>query len=315
MAISLADFRTLVGDDAVTYNVINTLREESPVLDRIQFDFAQAPAGGGAMAYAWPKVDTQATAGTRAINSNFTAQEANSEWETVVLKIVGGAFGVDRIFGEGFGPAVSFQVEQKARAVSNEFQRLFINGDSGVDANSFDGIRKTIVGSAQEIDDAVSLLGVDTAAEAWAIQSKLDELLASLNSTRNAALLVNSRTKILLQNVGRVSGAVESGVDGFGRPVSMYNGIPILDMGLGNAEGEVIGINTGVTSIYAVHFDAFDGVHAVAPAGSAPVRTYLPNPDASNGESVLKGTLEMVTALAIRHPRAVAALTNVTVSA
>lgn len=240
MAISLADFRNHVGDD-VTRNVINTLREESPVLDRIGFEYASAPAGGGAMAFSFPKVDTQATAATRALNANYTAQEATIEFDTVLLKILGGSFAVDRALGEGVGPAVAFQIAQKTRAVRNAFQSLIINGDTAVDANAFDGVRKAIVGSDQEIDAAVSLLGVDTQAEAWAVCTKLDELLAALNSTAGAALLVNARTKVLLQNVGRIAGNIQTGVDGFGRPVSSYNGVPILDMGVGNDGADVIG--------------------------------------------------------------------------
>ena len=46
---------------------------------------------------------------------------------------------------------VQFQLAQKIQATRALFHDMFINGDSGTQANQFDGIDKAIAGSSTEI--------------------------------------------------------------------------------------------------------------------------------------------------------------------
>lgn len=303
--LSLSQYRALVGDD-VSRTVINNIDRRSAVANRIPFLPVSAPAGGGAMAHTFNVVSSQTSAAPRALGSDYTASEAQVTPTTIVAKILGGKFEVDRATGD-VGPAVAFQLNEKSAAVAYEFERQFINGNSASVASEFDGLAKQLDGTSQEYTSAITLTGVDTQAEAFAVCAALDTLLSTLDSTDGAVMLVNGATKVLLQNAARVAGYLSHSEDAFGRPVANFGSVPIIQTASG-----VIGTTTGVSSIYLARM-AEDGVFAIAPAGVGPVRTYLPDANASNGSPVLAGACEMITAVGIRKSAAAAWASNVVI--
>ena len=93
----------------------------------------------------------------------------------------------------------------------------------------------------------------------------------------------------------------------------MYGTIPIVDLGTkagSNAPVSVIDGGTGTTSLYAARL-GLDGFHGVSMAGSAPVRSWLP--DFTKAGAVKKGEVEMVAAVALKATKAAGVMRNIKV--
>ena len=125
--------------DALDLTVIDEFRTNS-LMDLITFDDVVNPAGGGAtLTYGYRRLAELATAGFRAINTEYTPGEVSTTRHSVDLKVLGGAYQVDRVLAN-VGPAasgeVALQMQQKIRATQAEFGNAIINGDSAVDEDS-----------------------------------------------------------------------------------------------------------------------------------------------------------------------------------
>ena len=97
MAVTLANVRAGM-QDALSAQVIDEFCKSSYLLDNMIFDDAVTPMGGGAsMTYAYTRVTTWPAAGTRAVNTEYTAQEAEKKRYIVDLKVMGGSFEIDDI--------------------------------------------------------------------------------------------------------------------------------------------------------------------------------------------------------------------------
>ena len=100
MPITLAE-ASVGRADKVTQEVIDTLRRGSQFMDELTFDDAVSPGvGGSTLTYGYLQLQTPSTAAGRAINSEYTANEAKKVKKTVDLKIFGGASEVDRVIQE-----------------------------------------------------------------------------------------------------------------------------------------------------------------------------------------------------------------------
>ena len=76
MAITLEEAKVGMADH-VDQKVIDTFQRSSLLLDKLTFDNAISPGtGGSTLTYGYTQLKTPATAGVRAINSEYTANEA-----------------------------------------------------------------------------------------------------------------------------------------------------------------------------------------------------------------------------------------------
>src|SRR5690606_23637589 len=109
--------------------------------------------GGATLTYGYRRQITQATADTRALNSEYTAQNVTTQHYTTDLTVMGGAFEIDRVLAK-VGPSasggVALNMRNKIVAANTKFADLVINGDVAVDANAFDGLDKALTGSGTE---------------------------------------------------------------------------------------------------------------------------------------------------------------------
>ena len=150
MAITLAQAREM-SDSKLTTSVIDEFRK-SALLDRIPFDNCVKPQGGKTMAYVYNRISTLPSADVRAINAEYTPQEAVTTQHTVNLKVFGGSFQIDRVIAEDEVQVVDhvlFQIGQKTKATIAKFHDMFINGDSAASApaTEFDGLDKALTGT------------------------------------------------------------------------------------------------------------------------------------------------------------------------
>lgn len=324
MAITLAQAK-LATQDKIVAGVIDEFGKNNVILDNMIFDDAVAPGGSGStLTYGYTRVIEQPSAAFRAVNNEYTAQEAKTQRYTVDLKAFGGKFEVDRLF-KNMGNLynnVSFQLQQKIKATAGLFNDTFINGDSAVDANAFDGIDKAITGSSTEYGTAgyIDLSTTTKVDENYkAFLDALDEYLALLDG-RPTMICGNSKLIAKIQQVARRAGYLSQVETAFGTKVNAYDGIPLVDLGakpnsinpIVSIESRTIGVNeiTGLTDLYTVRI-GLDGVHAVSMAGQPLVNVWMP--DFNSVGAVKAGEVEMVAAVAVKATKAAGAFRNLKV--
>jgi len=320
MPVTLAQASLNAASD-IDRSVIDEFRKSSWLFDNITFDDVVNPAGGGAtLTYGYTRLITQPTAAFRAINAEYTPQEVTKQQFTVDLKPFGGSFQIDRVLDAIASAAeTALQIEQKAKAARALFNDAFINGDTAVDANSFDGLDKALTGTATELTTGFDTTwGTIDEAGAFQVLEALDLLLATLDGPASA-ILANKRTIAKIRAAARRAGYLTRSEDAFGRVAETYNGVALVDPGeKPGSTTEVIPVaggaepGAGVTDIYAVRL-GLDGVHAVSLAGQPPIRQWLP--DFTTAGAVKTGEVEAVAAIAIKATKSAAVLRGIDLTA
>jgi len=316
MAVTLSEAKKNV-QDALTQGVIDEFQKNNFLLANMTFDDAVSPTGGGAtLTYGYTRLITQPTAGFRSVNEEYTPQEVTKLRYTVDLKIFGGTFKIDRIIA-GMGGIVSevdLQMTQKIKAAQALFNDTVINGDSAVDAETFDGLDKALTGSSTEYIpgtaiDLSSSSAVDTNYKVFLDQ--LDEFLMGLDGAPSA-LMGNLKLIAKIRACARRAGAYTITRDEFGANVESYNNIPLVDLGAKSGTNDpVVSTNgSGETSLYVPRL-ALDGFHGVSMAGQPPVRTWLP--DYTTAGAVKTGEVEMVAAVALKKTKAAGVMRKIKV--
>jgi hypothetical protein len=305
MPVTLAQ-AALNARSAIDSLVIDEFRKASWIFDKLTFDDVVNPAGGGAtLTYGYTRLITQPTAAFRAINAEYTPQEVTKQQYTVDLKPFGGSYQIDRVLAAiARGAEVALQASEKAKAAKALFNDAFINGDTAVDANSFDGLDKALTGTATEIAAGVTWHGTFDETKAFQIMDDIDALLALLDGPADA-IIANKRAIAKIRGAARRAGYFTRSEDAFGRAIELYNGIALLDPGTkAGSNTDVIPVDGGgLTDIYAVRF-GLDGLHGVSLSGQAPVRQWLP--DFTTAGAVKTGEVEMVAAIALKATKAAA---------
>lgn len=315
MAVTLEQAKLNVQDD-LQKAVIDEFQKSNWLWANLQFENVVNPSGGGAtLTYAYLRVKTQPTAAFRAINEEYTAQEATKEKITADLAIFGGSYKIDRIIARMAGDEVAFQASQKIKAASALFNETVINGDTATNTKAFDGLEKALTGSSTEVKPAtaIDLSGsseMDTNYKSFL--DAVDEMLGNMDGTPSA-LLMGSKMYNKFRGVIRRATAYQETKDAFGRIIPMYDGIPLVDLGAKSGSNDpVVAIDgaAGTTSIYAVRL-GLDGLHAISLAGPSPVSANLP--DFTKSGAVKEGDVEMVAAIALKATKAAAVLRNIKV--
>jgi hypothetical protein len=309
--------------DALDTLTIDEFQKSSWLLQNLLFDDAAAPDGNGkTLTYRYWRVTTQPTAATRAVNAEYAAQEAKEDPYTATLAIFGGSFQLDRamVAFDKNNNRVAFQMQQKIKAATALFNDLVFNGDTGTDANAFDGLDKAVTGSSTEYNAAGTAIDLSTSANIdtnWkAFLDALDETIALMNG-QPSALFGNKKLMTKVHQVARRAGYATTLEDALGRPIDGINGVPLVDLeekpGSTNPIIPISGGGTpGLTSLYAVRIGQ-DGFHGVAPMGGQNlISTYLP--DLTLPGVVKTGEVEMLAAVALKATKAAAVLRKIKVS-
>lgn len=316
MAFTLADAKKLSQDKLTNY-VIDEFRK-SPLLDSLVFDDCVKPQGGSTLAYVYNRVTTLPTAAGRAINSEYTAQEAKTTPVTVNLKVFGGSFNLDRVIinhEKQVVDHIKFQLEQKTKATRALFADWFINGDSAADATAFDGLDKALTGSSTEITPttAIDLSSATAVEENWkAFLYELRQVLKLLDGAPGI-IGVNRDMFAVFQTIADFSTQFTATKSELGAEIVKYGTATIMDMGdKPGTSSPIIGTDgtEGTTDIYIARV-GLDGLHGVSPDGEKGPKTYLPNMTAPG--AVKTGEVEMVAAMALKATRAAAVLRNIKV--
>jgi hypothetical protein len=256
MALTLAESAKYSQND-LQRGVIETFVIEANVLDRLPLLTIEGNA------YAYNEELTLPGIEFRAVNSAYAESTGTINPKTESLVILGGDADVDTFLVKTRGNLNDLRAAAtrgKVKAANYKFQDGFINGDTAVDANSFDGLKKRLIG-AQTIFTATNglpVIGADDAAR-HAFLDQVDRLLALVPGAD--ALYMNANILAKLKGSARRLTIFDQTVDTFGRKISTYQGVALIDIGQTAAGVDIIpqtetqGTAVGTsTSIYAVKF-------------------------------------------------------------
>ena len=324
MSITLAEAKVGMADK-VDQQVVDTFRRNSLLLDQMPFDNVISPGtGGSTLTYGYIQLQTPATASVRAVNGEYTPDEAKREKKTSSAIIMGGSFKVDRVLQSTAGAAdeLAFQAEQKIKATANYFHNLVINGsheatDDGYVANTFDGLRKLLEApGSNKVTSTVPLITSENLdANYNAFLDEMDSFISTLDGTPSM-LLMNRDMLVKLRAIARRAGYYDRSKDDFGRMVETYAGIPLMDMGIyynGSENQDVVATDAqGKTCIYAVNL-GLDGFHGISPQGTGVINSYMPDLNAPG--AVKTGEVELVAGVALKNTLKAGVLQDIAIKA
>ena len=313
--LTLVEAAKLSQDD-LQRGVLETFVQESSVLDRIPFLTIQGNA------YAYNEEATLPGVAFRAVNTGYTGSTGTVNPKSEKLCILGGDADVDRFIVQTRGnlnDQRAIQTRMKVKSASYFFQDKFINGDTAVDTNGFDGLKKRLTG-AQVIaagTNGLPIVGNGTT-DPHVFLDKLDELVGSVPGLNggNGALYANSKIIGKIRSAARRIGGVEIvREDLTQKRIVTWNGIPLLDMGQTAAGVDILpqtetqGSSSLASSIYAVKFGSSEGDQAVTGLTNGGVQVRdLGELDAL---PVFRTRLEFYTGLAVFGGKGAARLTGV----
>jgi len=239
MALTLAEAAKL-STDMVLAGVMESIIKESPVLDSLPF----IDVVGNAFVY--NRLAAEPAIGFQAVGSTWTESTPTYTKVTQALTILGGDADVDnyiQLTRSDVQDQEAVVIQQKAKALARKWEDTFVNGDTAVDANAFNGLDKLI--ASGPAGQTVSM-GANGATLTLA---RLDELIDAVK-TKNIILMMSRRSRRTLQNLVRTSGAVlESRPGNFLEWVQMYNGVPLF-INDNISDAKTVGTSTDCSTIY-----------------------------------------------------------------
>lgn len=302
--------------DKVDQQIIDMFRRSSLLLDRLTFDNAISPGtGGSTLVYGYTQLKTPSTAAVRAINSEYTANEATRVKKTTQAIIMGGSFEVDRVIQDTSGAIdeLVFQVDEKIKATANFFTHCVVNGTAdgtaapGATDGTFDGLKKLLAGASTEYTATADLsTSENVTANYNKFLDELDEFISGLDGMPDM-LLMNRKMLSKLRGIARRAGYYDVTKDDFGRGVETYNGIALMDAGEfydGHNTIDIVADTAakpsafGTSDIYAVKF-GLDAFHGISPTGTKVISSYMP--DLTQPGAVKKGEIELVAGVALKN--------------
>lgn len=330
MPVTLAQAQVNAGND-IDYGVIDDFRRNSWLMDNITFDDTVVPATGGAsLGYTYVRKLTGASAAPRAINTEYVPGQATRAQYSVSLKPMGGSFELDRVIaalGAAATNEVTFQMLELMVAVRERFVREFLYGDTAVDANTFDGLSKSLTGASTERTTATNWATVATQVAALQELDKIDIWLSGIVASKvgsmtpgqegavppgTRAILGNTVTITQLKRLAKWANMLTMTRNQFDQDVESYRGWALIDVG-DRADGSspIIPTTANVSEIFAVSL-GLDAAHAASPAGQPLIKTYLP--DFSRAGAVKVGEIELgPAAFVLKSTKSCGAFRTITV--
>ncbi|WP_276122557.1 major capsid protein [Pararhizobium qamdonense] len=186
---------------------------------------------------------------------------------TTKLKVLAGDVDIDKFTAatqSSLNPQVAIQLAAKAKGLGRKFKRTIVNGDSAVNAKSFDGIKK-LTPAAQTLVAGAN--GGAVSAE------MLDELLDAVKLGADVLMMRKGTWRAIrgiMRSFGGNTGDMIQ-IPNFGKPVPAYDGIPVIINDFLTAD-EVQGSANNTASIYALRLNEADGFHGIYGGPSAGIQ-------------------------------------------
>lgn len=326
MSMTLNDMKVGMSDK-VAQQVVDIFLRNSEILQVLPFDNCVSPQGGSTMTYSYMQKKLPSVATFRALNTEYTANEATMEKKSADLKIFGGKFSMDRVLkqAEGRYNNMAYQMQEKILAAISLFHYTLVNGDATTNGNEFDGLDKMLAGTSTEYGNS-TVIDLSTIDKVKANADQFYEALMLLvNDTKADALLMNSAMLGKIQTVARILGYKTESETAFGKKTVSMDGVRFMELGKHyTVSGSTVtgndcvkaGISrtvgtaqTGLSDIYAVKFDVNDGFHAASLTGNSAITQYIP--DFNKPGAVKDGEVEMVAATVLKNTQHAGVLRNI----
>src|SRR6185295_17088199 len=254
MALTLAEAAKL-SNDIILQGVIETIILDSPILQALPF----IEITGNGLTY--NRENTNPAATFFNVGDTWTEGTPTFSQITATLAIVGGDADIDNYLLTTRSNVQDLRasvIRLKAKAVQQKFEDTFLNGDTAVDAKSFDGIDKLTIGGQ------IATMGANGAPMTLA---KLDEVIDLVKGGPPAMLLMSKRSRRSLNNLARTTGTfVQTDRNEFGQMVQFYDGVPI---GVSDyiSDTKTVGTSTDCSTVYAMQFGEGALAGLTAPGG------------------------------------------------
>jgi len=275
--------------------VVEIYAKEAPILGVLPF---MSIAGN---AYKYNREDTLPGIGFRGVGESYTESTGVLNPLTEALVIAGGDLDVDAfiVATEG-GNRRAVETAMKIKALSLAWGAKFFKGDSISSPAEFDGLQRRLTGN--QLIAAGNTSGGDALSLALLDQA-IDQTYQPTHLAMSKA--VRRRLTQAVRNTS-VGGVIAQSVDGFGRQVTTYNGLPILEIDVDNTGTQVLGFteaNPGGgsavgTSIYVLSLgmDTLCGIQNGLP------RTK--DLGEQQSKPAYRTRVEWYSCIMLRHPRA-----------
>ena len=293
--------------------VIKTFVDTSPLLAAMPM----LPIMGNS--FAWTRQVALGSAGTRAVNGSFSESAGQVENRSVGLKIIGGDLDVDQFLLATHGPEHrAIQEQAKAALIAQTISWQIIKGSvtaaggATADANGIDGLQVRYgggFGSTAVVDGGENAAQILANTGGGALS--LRDLDTAIQATENPThLLMAKKMRVNITAKLRGAASLATSRDEYGRIITTYNGIPIIDADvLGTVSGlEQLGFNENndsSTSIYVLSLS--DMGLAMVTNGGVQVRDL----GEQNAKAVQRTRVEMYCNIADMHPRCVTRLYDI----
>jgi hypothetical protein len=297
MALTLIEAAGYIEDQAQRA-VVELYAQNTPLLGALPF--MDAPQG----VVKFPREADLGTADFRSLNAAYTEDSGNVEWVTESCFNLGGDVDVDtRLVRTGQIDLRAQQEMMKIKATALKFDNAFVKGDPSSDADSFAGLQARLVSTDQEVDMGTAALSL----------TKLDQAIDTCENPTHIYMSKAMRRR--LTAAGRntsVGGYITRGEDAFGRKITMYQDLPILEsdvFGHTSAPLSAFDEASSTTSIYVLSLTT-NGLMGLQV--SPPEMRDLGEIDT---KPVERSRIEWFCGLALMSPRAAVRLKGITDSA
>jgi hypothetical protein len=229
--------------------------------------FAEVPLLGAMVmtnvqgnSFAWTREANMGSVEFRAVNGQYTEAAGTVETRSVPLKIIGGDLDVDRYLVQTHGPEVrSAHGTMKAKLLGQTIAQQIIKGSTtasgGATANinGFDGLQVRYGGgfggnAIQDAGENADQIIANTGASDALSMKDLDSAIQAVDNPTH--ILMPKKQKVNIVAFMRNSASLATSRDEFGRLVTTYAGLPIIEADvLGTAASlQQLGYNEGASS-------------------------------------------------------------------
>jgi hypothetical protein len=293
--------------------ILQTFAQASPLLAAMPLVSIQGNS------FAWTRESNLGSVEFRAVNGSYTEAAGSVEQRSVALKIIGGDLDVDRFLVQTHGPeARSAHETMKATLLAQTIAHQIIKGSTTAiggataNVNGFDGLQARFgagfgANAVQDSGENADQIIQNSGGAALSLKS-LDEAIQAVDNPTH--LLMAKKTKVNMTAFLRNSSSISTSRDEFGRIVTSYAGLPILEADvLGTSAGlQQIGFNENndsSTSIYVMSMSDM-GLQMVQ-NGGIDVRDL----GEQDSKPVFRTRVEWYCNLVDIHPRCVARLFDI----
>src|SRR3990172_3574592 len=255
MALTLVEAAKL-SNDTLLSGVIDTIAQESPVLQRLPF----IEIVGNGLTY--NRENAAPSADFYDVGDDWDESTPTFAQVTATLKILGGDADIDNFLKATRSNLQDLEaavVQLKAKALQHKFEDTFVNGDTASDAKAFDGVDKLST-SGQTVSMGTN--GATLTLE------KLDEMVDKLKGGKPDLLLMSRRSRRKLTTLSRAtgSGILEQDRNQFGMMVTYYDGIPVA-VNDWISDAKTVGSSTDCSTIHGLQIGEGALVGLTAPGG------------------------------------------------